>query len=135
MFTPSAAESVLKSFVGQNSGILSNCYIGLSTTTPAADGSNFTEPSAEAGYSRAIIGLQGQSGTQTMTVSGATATNDDIIFFPEATSSWGTITHFGLFNSATATTPMITGALTSSVVIGANYVPLFRAGNFTLTLS
>lgn len=136
-FTSTASNTLLNSFTGKsNSGaILQNCYMGLSTTTPNADGTNFTEPSSSNGYARATIGLYGQGATQVMgTPSEGTIENASIIYFPEATASWGTITYFGLFNAATGGSLMIYGPLDTSVTVAANYVPLFRTGNFSLTL-
>ena len=68
------------------------------------------------------------------TPANGSVSNTDIIFFPEATGSWGTITHFGLFTQASGGQLIVYGALTSPITVSANYVPLFRAGNFTLTL-
>lgn len=134
-FSTAGAQNALKGFLGQTGApILFRCYMGLSTTTPSSDGSNFTEPDAAAGYARALIGIDGQSGTQLMEVEGASAANDQIIFFPEATSTWGTVTYFGLFSAASGGVPLIYGALSSSVSVPANYVPLFRVGSFTLSL-
>lgn len=136
-FTYTGSENLLKGMTGKSqNGLLSNCYIALSTTEPSPDGTNFTEPSSVNGYARSIIGLWQQSSTQVMgnPVNGS-ITNADIIFFPEATASWGTITHFGLFNQATGGQMMVYGALTTPITVGANYVPLFRVGNFTLTLT
>lgn len=135
-FTETASATVLKSFIGQgSSALLGSCYMGLSSTIPSSDGSNFTEPSG-GGYARTLVGISTQSATQVMsTPENGTTSNEEIIYFPEATSSWGTLSYFGLFASETGTEPLIYGALTSSVTVGANYVPLFRVGNFSLTLS
>jgi hypothetical protein len=57
-----------------------------------------------------------------------------IIFFPEATASWGTLTHFGLFAGPTGGVPKIFGALTSPITVGSGYVALFRVGNFSLSI-
>lgn len=131
-FATTAAETVLKGFVGMTTSvILSNCYIGLGTTT----GNTFTEVTA-ASYKRQLLGQSSQPITQLMTVSGNTATNtNNIIMFPESEESWGTITQFGLFSALTGGTPLIYGDLTSSVSVPTGYVPLFRKGNFTLTLT
>lgn len=119
-------------------------YIGLSTTAPNEDGTNFSEPTETYtegdvikrrfinGYERSQYG-----GTQTKMgpVEENEITNKEIIFFPEATGSWGTMLYFGLFASNDpATLPLVTGALTDSVNIPANYVPLFRVGNLTLSI-
>lgn len=141
-FTDNYALQFIRLLSGlSNTAPLNQAYIGLSTTTPSTDGTNFTEPSASAGYSRAFICTYnagaGWNNKMTTTASGGvgTSTSNDIIFFPEATASWGTVTHFGLFASATATTPVIFGELTNPVTIQANYVPLFRTGQLIITIS
>ena len=58
--------------------------------------------------------------------------NKQIIYFPEATADWGTVTHFGLFTSATGGTPFLWGALSDPVNIPSGYVPLFRAGKLSI---
>jgi len=135
-FTHSGSATVLNGLIGKASSVaLSNCYLALSSTAPNADGTNFTEPDSSKGYARAIIGLQGQSATQVMTAPANGVTqNKDIIFFPEASASWGTLTHFGLYSSATGGTLVLYGALSEPITVSANYVPLFRVGNFSLTL-
>jgi hypothetical protein len=135
-FTTYGSTQVLSGLIGKGSGPLSNCYIALSTTAPNADGTNFTEPLSSAGYARSIIGLSSTSATQVMSSpSGGATSNSSIIFFPEATASWGTVTHFGLFTSASGGNLVLYGTLTNPIAVAANYVPLFRVGNFSLTLS
>lgn len=137
-FTYNASTSILNALTGkaQNVSLLSNCYLGLSSTAPEKDGSNFTEPEASTGYARAVVGLANQAATQVMgTPSEGSITNKDIIFFPEAGTSWGTLTHFGLFTAPTGGTLILYGSLSTPITVAANYVPLFRAGNFTLNLS
>lgn len=135
-FTNYGSTQVLNGLIGKGTGPLSNCYIALSTTAPNADGTNFTEPSSAAGYARSIIGLSGTTATQVMSnpTAGASS-NTSIIFFPEATASWGTVTHFGLYSSQTGGSLVLYGTLTNPIAVAANYVPLFRVGNFSLTLS
>ena len=135
-FTTYGSNNILNGLIGKGSGPLSNCYIALSTTKPNDDGSNFTEPASSTGYARSLIGQSGSSATQVMSnpANGSTQ-NNSIIFFPEATASWGTITYFGLYNAATGGQLVLYGALTNPISIAANYVPLFRVGNFSLTLS
>lgn len=141
-FTDTYALSYIRLLGGMsNSAPNNSAYIGLSTTTPNTDGTNFTEPSAASGYKRTLVGTyQAGSGwtnklTPTATGGVGTLTSNDIIFFPEATASWGTVTHFGVFASLTATEPIIFGELTAPVTIQQNYVPLFRTGQLIITLS
>ena len=62
--------------------IPSNYYIGLSTSAPNVNGTNVNEPSTSAGYARVV-------------------TNTQAINFNESTASWGTITHFVIYDSDT----------------------------------
>lgn len=136
-FTNTGSTAILNGLIGKSSnGPLSSCYLALSSTTPNQDGSNFTEPSSTAGYARAVVGLSNQSATQVMSApTNGTTQNKEIIFFPEASSSWGTLTHFGLYSAASGGNLILYGALSSPITVAANYVPLFRAGNFSLTLT
>lgn len=138
-FNSTVTASFLNQLTGKASGVLGTCYIGLSTTTPASDGSNFTEPSSSNGYERALVGQYNSSttqkmGTPTFSAGVGTITNNSAIQFNEATSTWNTITHFGLFTAATGGTPLVWGALTTSVVVAAETIPVFRVSQFTLTM-
>lgn len=137
-FTEAASAQILNALTGRSNSasLLSTCYLGLSTTAPNAAGGNFTEPGSANGYARALVGNSSASGTQVMAApSGGNTSNTDIIFFPEATSSWGTITHFGLWTAKTGGSLMVYGQLSTPVTVPENYVPLFRAGNFTMSLA
>lgn len=109
-------------------------YIGLSTTTPKEDGTNFTEPFIPEGavddegepikineYQRVhLAGVMGDP-------ENAIIKNSGIIFFNEAEHyGWGTITHFGIFTSQTGGTPIFFGEV-PPVNIPKNYIPIFRA--------
>lgn len=138
MITVNTANQILNAFFGRVNNVTlgSTCYIGLSTTTPAANGDNFTEPASGTGYARVLVGSYSQSNTQLMdaAANGSISNTNNIIFFPEATATWGTITHFGLFSSKTGGTPIMYGALSSSISVPSGYIPIFRAGALTVSL-
>lgn len=67
-------------------------YIGLSTTTPNTNGSGVDEHSTDAGYARV------QLTTLSEPLDGV-VTNSQAINFNESTASWGTITHFVIYDS------------------------------------
>lgn len=118
-FTREKATNVL------TSTIKSTHYVGLSTTTPTADGGNFTEPSGM-GYARAPIGEINSTKFK------AQIANSGIIFFNETLGNWGNITHFGLFENESGGAPYFTGELTAPVqIVGVTtdntYIPIFRA--------
>lgn len=135
-FTENCSARLLKELTGQQqNGPLPTCYLALSTTPPNAAGGNFTEPPGSTGYARTLLGTYNSPSTFIMSApSGGTTTNTDIIFFPEATASWGSITHFGLFDAKTGGNLMVYGQLSAPVTVPANYVPLFRAGYFTMSI-
>lgn len=105
-------------------------YFGLSTTTPADDGTNVTEPTDA--YARV-------SKTNNLTnfpaaTSGSKSNGTDITF-PEATGNWGTVTHFTVYTAATGGTLLAFGALTTSKTIESGDTAKFAIGDMTITLS
>ena len=68
-------------------------YIGLSTTAPTITGTNVSEPSGS-GYARVELTTLGKP-------SGGVVTNSASVDFPESTASWGTVTHFVIYDALT----------------------------------
>lgn len=68
-------------------------YIGLSTSAPNINGTNVSEPPTSAGYARVELNTLS-------TPTAGVVTNSQAINFNESTSSWGTITHFVIYDSA-----------------------------------
>lgn len=121
-FTTTKSTSLLASIFSENT------YIGLSTTVPNDDGSNFIEPPSSSGYARAQIGSVNKSKS-------AQIANDSIIFFNEAINSgFGTVYYFGAFESASGGTPFFIGRLQSAISIGSGYVPIFRRHQLVIGL-
>ena len=60
--------------------------------------------------------------------------NTAAITFPTASGSWGTVTHFGIWDSGTygAGNFIRGGALTASQAVGAGNIPQFAANNLSL---
>ena len=120
-FTHNAAMGIL------TSKITNTTYVGLSTTTPNKEGGNFTEPSYSAGYTRAKFGEVNKSIV-------AQVANKEIIFIFEALADCGSVTHVGLFESATSNLPFLIAKLTNALTVGAGYVPLIRANKLVIGL-
>ena len=136
MMTYKLANRVLEGLCGLSSMIASGIYIGLSTTPPARDGTGFTEPSGGVGYKRVLLGMSGQSTSQRMnTASAGGISNKETVYFPEATGSWGTCTHYLLFDAATGGPLLAFGALTDNITPTNGTVPLIRTGELQMTLS
>lgn len=67
-------------------------YIGLSTSAPNINGTNVTEPGTGAGYARVELNSLSEP-------SDGVVTNIQAINFNESTASWGTVTHFVIYDS------------------------------------
>jgi hypothetical protein len=103
----------------------STVYVALFTSDPTDAGSG-TECSGTS-YAR-------QSATFASPSNGASSTNADVQF-AQAGGSWGTITHFGIFDALTAGNLMYHGALTTSKVIETGDVFKIASGSLTVTLA
>jgi hypothetical protein len=105
-------------------------YIGLSTTTPTEAGGNFTEPSGGA-YARVAV-VRSPTGSAEWAAASGTApaltSNSGVETFPQATASWSTVTHFGIFDALTAGNLWFWGALTTSKEVGSGDTASFAAG-------
>jgi hypothetical protein len=107
-------------------------YAALSTTTPASDGTNFTEPSGGA-YARVTIT---RSTTWNSAFTGDPTTIDNLvdITWTSATASWGTITYWGIYDASSGGNLIAYGALDSSQAVGNGDQIKFAAGDLILTL-
>ena len=136
MITQAKANELLNHLTGKLTTLnIQYVYVGLSKTTPAADGSNVTEPSGY-GYARSLLGNGSQLMTQKMdsAVEGE-ITNKEIIYFPEATGAWGSCTHLCFYATPTGSIPFAFGALTAPISPTMNTIPLIRVAGLTLTLA
>lgn len=103
-------------------------YLALSTTTPTKAGGNVTEPSGN-GYAR----VQVTAAQFDSAASSATTTNVEKAF-PQATGSWGTITHAVFYDAAAAGTFLGFKALTVSLAVAATDVFRIPAGDLDLAI-
>lgn len=94
-------------------------YIGLSTTEPTMSGTNVSEPSTNAGYGRVL--LENLSAP----VNGV-VTNTANINFEESTASWGTVTHFVIYDAEINGNLLMYGALSTPRVVEAATVMTIR---------
>jgi hypothetical protein len=98
-------------------------YVGLSTGSFADDNSG-TELSGS-GYARV-------SATFSAAASGTTS-NSAAIEFPAATGSWGTVSHFGIFDASSAGNLLIHGAFTASKTIASGDILKISAGDLDVS--
>lgn len=124
-FTTSYANTIL-------TNLFSNSYIALTTSTPTATttGSGLAEPPMAAGYARAA------ARTGNFKADARKIINQDYIYYPEATDSWGTITHMCIVTTDSIGTGDLRyfGALKNSVPVTANTVPLFKPNTISISL-
>lgn len=104
-------------------------YLALSTTTPTEAAGNFTEPSgnAYARVSTVAADWNAASGTAP-----AIKDNSAVKTFPAATGSWGTVTHFGIFDALTVGNLYLWAPLTASKTVAAADTVSFAAGALIL---
>jgi hypothetical protein len=98
-------------------------YVGLSTGSFNDDNSG-TELTGN-GYARQSIAFSAASS--------AVASNSGAVDFPAATASWGTISHFGLFDASTGGNLLIHGALTTSKLVDTGDILRISAGDMDIT--
>lgn len=111
-------------------------YLGLSTTTPNSDGSNFTEPSGGS-YARVAIGNNTTNFPAATSLSGVTSKSNGAQFtFPTPTGLWGAITYYGLFTSSSGGVPQYFNPLDTPVTVQNGNTPVqFDLGNLVLSFS
>lgn len=105
-----------------------NIFVALSTTTPTDAGLNVTEPAGGA-YARVSTGAADWNAA-----AAGTKDNANAITFPTATASWGTITHFVLYDASSLGNALAFGALGTSKAIGTDDTAEFAAGDLDITL-
>lgn len=115
-------NKVLELLVGKTAFATPTCYVGLSTVDPADDNGGLAEPSGS-GYARVAT-----AGADWEAASSGAIQNANAITFPEASGSWGTVTHFALFDAATDGNMLAHGALGASSAITSGETPRFAAG-------
>ena len=100
-------------------------YVSLHTADPTDAGSG-TEVSGGS-YAR-------QSASFAAPSNGASATNADITF-PQATGSWGTVTHIGIWDASTSGNLFYHTALDASKTIDTGDIFKIASGSLTVTLA
>ena len=121
-------NEILDHIFGKGSYASPTIYVGLSTADPLDNGSGLAEPSGNS-YARVVT-----SSASWTTSSGGSLSNAGDITFPQATGSWGTITHFALFDAASAGNMLAHGALSQSKTITSGDTAKFAAGDLDVSL-
>jgi hypothetical protein len=99
-------------------------YAALFTSGPT-DAGGGTEVSGS-GYARVAIT---NNLTNWPAASGGTKANGTAISFPSASGSWGTVTHFAIFDATSGGNMLLHGALSASKTVGSGDTPSFGVGD------
>lgn len=121
-------NKILDHIFGKNSYTPPTIYVGLSTAEPNDDGSGLAEPGGNS-YERVQT-----SASDWNTASGSSLDNASDITFPTATGSWGTITHFALFDAATGGNLLAYGELSQAKAIDTEDTVQFSSGDLDIGL-
>lgn len=105
---------------------VSTVYLALSTADPTDDGSGMAEPSGN-GYARKAITFSAASSRQI-------DQNADVNF-DQASGSWGTITHWAIFDALTSGNMLAHGALSTSKQVVSGNTPSVASGEVTISVS
>lgn len=125
-------NAIMNNLLGQASmPAISNVYFALFTAGPSDSGGG-TEVSGT-DYARVNVA---NNTTNFPTISGTngTKTNANAIAWPTAGGSWGTVTHYGVFDASSSGNLLFHGSLASAKAIGTGDAFSVAAGDFTLSL-
>lgn len=111
-------------------------YLGLTTTTPNDDGTNFTEPVGGA-YARVARTNNATNFPAASTVAGVTTkTNGTACTFPTPTGNWGPVVGWGWFEAASGGTAQVINPLTDNgtITVASGNTPVeMAAGTLLMT--
>lgn len=106
-------------------------YVALGTATLGTDqDAGFTSEVTGGSYARKDVL---NNATNWPAAANGAKSNGTVIQFAEATASWGTVTQFAIFDSATAGNLLYWGDLGSSLAVGIGVAPKFNAGDLDVT--
>lgn len=127
-FSDYLENKVLDHVVGKTAYTMPTVHVALFTAAPT-DAGGGTEVT---GGSYARVATTGA--TWAAASAGATS-NAAAVNFPTPTASWGTATHFGLYDAATVGNLLAWAPLTTSQAIGTGNTVSFAIGELDITLS
>lgn len=102
-------------------------YLGLSSASPALDGTGVVEPGAGTGYARVEL-------TSLSAPVNGVVTNSAAIDFAESTAEWGTMTHFVVYDALTDGNLLMYGELSASRRVEAATIMTIKLGSLNLSV-
>jgi hypothetical protein len=106
-------------------------YVGLLTAS-CSDSAGGTEV-ATGSYARVAV-ASGTGNWAAVSAGNGTTSNVNTVSFPTPSASWGTVTHFGLYDASTSGNLLICQSLTASKVINSGDTVSFAAGALTIQI-
>lgn len=120
-------------------------YVGLLTAAPndagggsEVAGNNYARVRAAAGASQALAdwaGTQASGSTLASSGNGGATSNNAPVNFPTPSGNWGTVTHFGIYDAATAGNLLFWGSLTIAKTINQSDTVTFPAATLSITFA
>lgn len=123
-----AENKVLDHMTGKATWGAVTAYVGLYTAAPSDAGGGTEVSTTSTGYARKSTAAADWSAA-----SGGSTSNANPVTFTTATGSWGTVTHFGLFDASTGGNLLRWAALGTSKAIGTGDTASFAAGALVMT--
>jgi len=128
-------------FRGQTAPTTTTLYVGLLTAAPSDSGGG-TEVSGGS-YARVSVtsSLANWAGTQTAgsttasSGTGGQTSNNAAITFPTPAATWGTVTHFGIYDASSGGNLLFWGALTIAKTINQADTVTFPAASLSVTFA
>ena len=105
-------------------------FLALFTTNPGETATGTEVSTSGTGYARVEVTNDDQNWPAS---SGGVKSNALVIAFPQATATWNTVTHYAMFDAATAGNMLFYSPLTQSRNVPAGDAPRFLAGQLTFT--
>jgi len=118
-------------------------YVGLLTGAPSdsgggteVSGNAYTRVKAAASTAQALTDWKStQNDNLASTGSGGNTTNTNAVNFATPTATWGTVTHFGIYDALTGGNLLFWGSLTISKTINQSDTVTFPAGTLSITFA
>lgn len=128
-------------FRGQTAPTTTTLYVALYTAAPSDTGGG-TEVSGS-NYSRVAVtsslanwaGTQSAGSTTASTGTGGQTSNNGSITFPTPSATWGTVTHFAIYDATSGGNELFWGALTISKTINSGDTVSFPAQSLSITFA
>jgi len=126
------ANEILDHLFGKGAYTPPTIYVALSTSEPTDTGTNVTEPAGGA-YARKATAAADWNASSVG--AGRIIDNANAIEFAEASGSWGTLSHFALYDAPEAGNFLGWGALATSKAVGSGDTARFAAGDLDVSFT